>query len=68
MNLGWKLLIPLSLGWFMLLAAFRIGRDRGWNRFGVAAVALVVLGLCAALLMAAVRVSARNREREGAMY
>ena len=32
MDLGWKVLIPLSLGWFLLLAALRVGRDEGWSR------------------------------------
>ena len=68
MNLGWKVLIPLSLGWFMLLAAFRLGQDEGWNRWAVGGVSVVVLALCAALLMAASRVSTKNREREGAMF
>ena len=68
MNLGWKLLIPLSLGWFMLLAAFRLSQDRDWNRLVVAVIALGVLGLCALLLLAATRVSAKNRAREGAMF
>ena len=31
MDLGWKVLIPASLGWFMLIAAQRLGRDQGWN-------------------------------------
>ncbi len=31
MDLGWKLLIPLSLGWLLLLAALNIGRDEDWN-------------------------------------
>jgi NADH-quinone oxidoreductase subunit H len=68
MNLGWKILIPVSLGWFMLLAAFKLGQDEGWNRVAVGAVGLAVLGLGAALLSAATKVSARNREREGAMF
>ena len=68
MNLGWKVLIPLSLGWFMLLAAFRLGQDEGWNRWAVGGVSVVVLASCAALLMAASRVSATNRQREGAMF
>lgn len=68
MNLGWKVLIPLSLGWFMLLAAFRLGQDEDWNRWIVLVVSVVVLAPCAALLLAATRVSARNREREGAMF
>ncbi len=68
MNLGWKILIPLSLGWFMLLAAFKLGQDKGWNRVAVGVVGLAVLTFGAALLSAAAKVSARNREREGAMY
>ena len=35
MDLGWKVLIPASLGWFMLIAAQRLGRDQGWNTFVV---------------------------------
>ena len=68
MNLGWKLLIPVSLGWFMLLAAFRVGQDEGWDRWVVLAVSAGVLLLCALLLVAATTVSGRNREREGAMF
>ena len=68
MNLGWKVLIPISLGWFMVLAAFRLAQDRNWNRVVVGAVALGVLAICGALLYAATRVSARNRAREGAMF
>jgi NADH-quinone oxidoreductase subunit H len=68
MDLGWKALIPLSLGWFMLLAAFRLGQDRDWNRVVVGVVAVAILVACASLLLAATRVSARNREREGAMF
>jgi NADH-quinone oxidoreductase subunit H len=71
MNLGWKLLIPLSLGWFMLLALMRVGRDSDWSTAGRVlsiAIGLVVVGLSAMLLQAAMRVSARNREQEGAMF
>jgi NADH-quinone oxidoreductase subunit H len=68
MDLGWKLLIPLSLGWFMLLAAFRVGRDSDWNRWAVGATAGAVLLVSGALLAAASRVSGRNRERQGAMF
>ena len=68
MNLGWKLLIPVSLAWFMLLAAFKLGQDQGWNRVVVGAVGLAVIAAGAALLSAATKVSARNREREGAMF
>jgi NADH-quinone oxidoreductase subunit H len=68
MNLGWKILIPVSLGWFMLLAAFKLGQAEGWNRVVVGVVGLAVLAFGAALLSAATKVSARNREREGAMF
>jgi NADH-quinone oxidoreductase subunit H len=68
MNLGWKALIPLSLAWFLLLAAFRLAQDQGWNRVVVGVVAVLVIGLSAALLLGATKVSARNREREGAMF
>ncbi len=68
MNLGWKIMIPLALGWFMLLAGFRIGQDEGWNRWVVGLVGLVVIGASAWLLSLATKVSARNREREGAMF
>ena len=72
MDLGWKVLIPVALGWFLLLAALRIGGDQGWNRLHVTAVGIVApgrAGRCAAgLLSWPTEVSARNREREGAMF
>lgn len=71
MDLGWKLMIPVSLGWFMLLAVFRVGRDSGWDTgkvIIVGAVGVVVLALAGSLLQYAGKVSARNREREGAMF
>ena len=68
MNLGWRLMIPLALGWFMLLAAFRIGQDHDWNRVVVGIVSLAVLAAAAWLLGLASKVSAKNREREGAMF
>lgn len=68
MNLGWRLMIPLALAWFMLLAAFRIGQDESWNRAVVGIVSLAVIGIGAWLLALAGKVSARNREREGAMF
>jgi NADH-quinone oxidoreductase subunit H len=68
MNLGWKLMIPIALGWFMLLAAFRIGQDEGWNRWAVGVVGIVILAMCGGLLSVANRVSARRREAEGALF
>ncbi len=68
MDLGWKVMIPASLGWFMFLAAQRVGDQEDWNSVVVAAVSIGVLLVCVGLLYAATRVSARNREREGAMF
>ena len=34
MDLGWKALIPLSLGWLLLLASLNIARDRGLEHAG----------------------------------
>jgi len=71
MNLGWKVLIPVALGWFMLLSLLRIGNDHGWTRLHkttVGVISLAVLVMAAGLLNLAARVSARNREREGAMF
>ncbi len=68
MDLGWKLLIPASLGWFILLAAQRLARNEGWNIFVTTAGAVVVLGACYALMQAAFAVSGKTREREGAQF
>ena len=71
MDLGWKVMIPIALGWFMLLSLLRIGSDRGWTRLHkttVGVISLLVLAAAGGLLMLASRVSARNREREGAMF
>jgi NADH-quinone oxidoreductase subunit H len=68
MDFGWKLLIPVALGWFLVLAAIQLGRDEDWNVVGVVAACLGALGLSYLLLSAALSVSRRNREREGAAY
>ncbi len=71
MDLGWKLLIPVALGWFLVLAALQVARDR---YDGLApllltgAISLAVLFVAYGLFNAALVVSKRNREREGAAY
>ena len=51
MDLGWKLLIPLSLGWLLLIAALRLGQRRGTGTPGwssvVGGVVLIVVRLAA---------------------
>ncbi len=68
MDLGWKVMIPIALGWFLLLAAIQVARDNDWNLPLVVGVTLASLVVGYALMTAANRVSARNREREGAAY
>ena len=62
MDLGWKLLIPLSLGWFILLAALEVGRNQDWNLFVVGVVAVAVFMAAWTLLRAAVRSGRQMRE------
>jgi NADH-quinone oxidoreductase subunit H len=68
MDFGWKLLIPVALGWFVVLAAINLGRDRDWSLWVVVPIALIAMGLGYLLFNAALRVSERNRAQEGAMY
>ena len=68
MDFGWKVLIPASLGWFILLAAQRLALNEGWNIFATTAIAVAVLGVCYVLMQAAFAVSNKTREREGAQF
>jgi NADH-quinone oxidoreductase subunit H len=64
MDLGWKMLIPLALFWFVLLGAIQVGRDNDWNPAVVPLVAAAVLFVGAALLIGAIRTARAGRERE----
>ena len=64
MDLGWKVLIPLSLGWLLLLAAIRVGNDQNWNTVAVVGGALVVFAVGAGLLVAALSTSRKDRIAE----
>jgi len=58
MDLGWKVLIPLSLGWTLLVAAVMVGH---W--WGVAVVAALAAG--GGLLLRTVRVGAEREDATG---
>ena len=62
MDLGWKVLIPLSLGWMLLLASLNIARDRDWNPFVVVAIGFAAIVVSYLLLSAAIRTARVRRE------
>jgi NADH-quinone oxidoreductase subunit H len=68
MDLGWKLLIPLGLGWLLLLVAMRVASDEGWGFGGMLATAAAGVGImavCYGMLLLAMRIARRNRQLEG---
>ncbi|HEX7095764.1 MAG TPA: NADH-quinone oxidoreductase subunit NuoH, partial [Acidimicrobiales bacterium] len=68
MDLGWKLLIPLALFWFVMLGALDVGEDRDWNPVVVPLVAAGALVVGSALLLGAARVARETRLREEVPY
>jgi NADH-quinone oxidoreductase subunit H len=64
MDLGWKVLIPLALGWLLLLGAVDVGRDAGWNPVVVVVGSVVVLLAGYGLLRAAVTGARSRRTQE----
>jgi NADH-quinone oxidoreductase subunit H len=69
MDLGWKVLIPLSLGWLLLLAAIRIARDGNigllpdpdGDVFAVLVAGSILLVVGASLLTAAIKTGRQSR-------
>ena len=64
MDLGWKVLIPLSIAWLLVLATFHVARDQGWNGLVVIAVGAAIAGVFYSLLRFAIATSKAKR-REG---
>jgi NADH-quinone oxidoreductase subunit H len=61
MNIGWKAMIPLALGWILLLAAINIGRDEDWPTALVVGVSFLVLVVGWGTLSMAVEGATRRR-------
>ena len=64
MDLGWKALIPLALGWLLLLAAIQVARDQDWNMAIVIGVSVVGMFAGAALISSAMGSARRLRTSE----
>jgi NADH-quinone oxidoreductase subunit H len=62
MDLGWKVLIPLALGWMLLLASLNIARDRDWSSALVVGVGFAAIVVSYLLLTGAMRTAQRRRE------
>ena len=65
MDLGWKVMIPISLGWFLLLAALREFSPNGdiVDSIRVTAISIGVGLVAIAMFLFALRVSRLNRQR-----
>ncbi|MGI8662793.1 MAG: NADH-quinone oxidoreductase subunit NuoH [Acidimicrobiales bacterium] len=61
MDLGWKVLIPLSLGWLLLVSAIKISGDESWNPVVVATIGAATIVAAFAVLRLAVRTGAQRR-------
>jgi NADH-quinone oxidoreductase subunit H len=66
MDLGWKRLIPLALGWLLLIAALRVANDNDWNRWAVVGGSLVMFLVAGSLMLAAIRTAQTRREEVNA--
>lgn len=62
MDLGWKVLIPLGIGWMLLLVGIRVGADSGWQPLATIAVSVTGIAAGYGLLHLAMLASRRNRE------
>lgn len=51
MRLGWKILIPVSLGWIMIVAATRVLRDYGYQGWATGLIAAGIVAVLAVLLV-----------------
>lgn len=65
MDLGWKVLIPLSLGWLLLLVGLQVADVEGWSLAVVIPVGVALLAASFGLLRLALWAGRRNRPLEG---
>jgi NADH-quinone oxidoreductase subunit H len=68
MDLGWKVLIPVALGWLMLLATIRVAQAEDWSVPLAMIIAIAVLGVAAGLLSLSLKAARRVRQAEGEVF
>ena len=61
MDLGWKVLIPLSLGWVLVLAVIQVALDQDWNAALVVGGTVALFGVGFGLLKLALSTSKARR-------
>jgi NADH-quinone oxidoreductase subunit H len=66
MDLGWKVMIPLALGWVLLLALLNVARDQDWNMVLVAVIGVGILLISYGMLAAAMSTAHHRREARDA--
>jgi NADH-quinone oxidoreductase subunit H len=67
MDLGWKVMIPLALGWMLIVAALRVASDRNlsfWQTAAVVVVGGIAIITAATLLVLARRTAEHRRDEE----
>ena len=64
MDLGWKLLTPVALAWFLFLAVLQTSREQGWNQVIVSAGSVAVMLLASALLRQATAKGEQSETQE----
>lgn len=61
MDLGWKILIPLSLAWLVVLAMVRVAADQSWNGLATVAGGMAIVVVGGGMLLLALRSSQSRR-------
>jgi NADH-quinone oxidoreductase subunit H len=64
MDLGWKRMIPLALGWLLILAAKDVARAEDWNVWLTISIALAIFLVVALALMVAVDVGRERHQQQ----
>jgi NADH-quinone oxidoreductase subunit H len=64
MHLGWKVLIPINLGWIMAISAEHVLRDRGWPTWKAVTVVLIPVLLVILVVLTAMEGAAARRRAE----